>query len=122
VGISLSRYFWLTSLLSVGVGCSFLMLGSCSNAVLQARSEPALKGRVVSLYSMMFLGMSPLGGMLLGWLAEARGAPLALFTGGTLCLAVAAAVIAFPGFLRGADSRLGVDNVGHLPKPTRHEP
>jgi MFS family permease len=109
LGLGLSRAYWLSCLMAMGTGCCYLVLGACVNTVLQARSRPGMRGRVVSLYSMLGLGMFPLGGMLLGWLADARGAPFALGLGGAACLGLAALLWLLPGLMRGADARLGPD-------------
>ena len=49
----------------------------------------ALRGRVMSLYSMMFMGMAPLGALLAGSLAELVGAPGTVGGGGVLCMVAA---------------------------------
>jgi MFS family permease len=45
-----------------------------------------LRGRVMSIYSMLFLGMSPLGSLLAGWLADRIGAPVTVAIGGFVSL------------------------------------
>ncbi len=109
LGLSLSRTYWLSCLMAMGIGCCYLVLGSCVNTVLQARSLKEMRGRVVSLYSMLGLGMFPLGGMFLGWLADAKGSPYATRLGGIACLGLAALLWMLPALTREADSRLGPD-------------
>ena len=48
-----------------------------------------LRGRVMSAYSMMFLGMAPFGALFAGLLANRFGAPLTVALGGVVCIAVA---------------------------------
>ena len=109
VGMSFSHTFWLTGLMAMGLGCFYLMLGTCVNTVLQARSQPGMKGRVVSFYSMLGLGMFPLGGLLMGWLADAVDTPLPLRLGGAACVAITLFLLFMPRLVSGADSRLEPD-------------
>jgi MFS family permease len=48
-----------------------------------------LRGRVMAVYSMMFLGMAPFGALIAGWIAEHLGAPRTVALGGAVCLAAA---------------------------------
>jgi hypothetical protein len=50
----------------------------------------ALRGRVMAVYSMMFMGMAPPGSLLAGWAADRIGAPTTVLIGGTVCVAAAA--------------------------------
>jgi MFS family permease len=84
---SLSRTFWLSVLLLVPVGASVMIQMASSNTLLQAMVPDGLRGRVMSLYSMMFLGMSPFGSFFAGYLAERVGAPVTVALGGTICFA-----------------------------------
>jgi MFS family permease len=74
-----------------------LVVGACSvtflalgNATLQLASEPAMRGRVMSLWSVAFLGSTPVGGPLVGLIAEHLGARYGLATGGLAAVAAAA--------------------------------
>lgn len=62
---------------------------AASNTLLQMMVPDALRGRVMSLYSMMFMGMAPLGSLLAGSLAEVIGAPGTVAGGGALCMLAA---------------------------------
>ena len=64
-----------------------------SNTLIQAMVPDALRGRVMSVYSMMFMGMAPFGALFAGWLAEHLGAPRTVALGGFVCV-VAATVFA----------------------------
>jgi len=107
--MSFSHAFWLTGLMAMGLGCFYLMLGACVNTVLQARSQPGMRGRVVSFYSMLGLGMFPLGGLLMGWLADAVDTPFALRLGGTACVVITLVLLFVPRLISGADSNLEGD-------------
>ncbi|WP_049576664.1 MFS transporter [Streptomyces sp. SBT349] len=74
-----------------------------ANIGLQLNSDPAMRGRVLSLMMMVFVGGSPFGGPLTGWLCDTFGARVGLLTGGAVCAAAAlgvALVLARIGGLR----------------------
>ena len=54
---------------------------ACSNTLIQAMVPDALRGRVMAVYSMMFMGMAPFGALLGGALADRLGAPITVATG-----------------------------------------
>jgi MFS family permease len=83
---SFSRHFWLSFALLVPVGFGMMVQMGASNTLLQVMSPDRLRGRVMSLYSMMFIGMAPIGALLGGALAARIGAPLTVGIGGTACL------------------------------------
>jgi MFS family permease len=60
-----------------------------SNTVLQTIVDDDKRGRVMSLYTMAFIGMSPIGSLVLGWAASRIGAPTAIAIGGGICLLAA---------------------------------
>jgi MFS family permease len=68
------------------VGFSMIIQISTSNTLVQAMVPDALRGRVMAVYSMMFLGMAPLGALLAGWLAERVGAADTVALGGAGCI------------------------------------
>ena len=59
-----------------------MMQFTATNTLIQAMVPDQLRGRVMSLYAMMFLGMSPLGSLLAGALADHIGAPVTVAIGG----------------------------------------
>ena len=61
------------------------------NSALQLALEPRMRGRVMSLYSIVFLGSTPIGAPLVGWLAEALGPRAGLVAGAAAALIAAAA-------------------------------
>jgi MFS family permease len=91
IAFSLSRSFWLSAAILHLVGAAMIVQMATSNAFLQLLAPPALRGRVVSLYTLMFLGMAPFGSLLSGLLAKLWGTPVAVGLGGAACLATALA-------------------------------
>ena len=87
IAFSFSRTFWLSALLLIPVGGALMVEMAASNTLLQAMVPDTLRGRVMALYSMMFMGMAPFGALFAGWLAERAGAPMAVAIGGVVCVA-----------------------------------
>lgn len=81
-----SRHFWLSIILLAPVGCSMMVQMASSNTLIQSMVPDRLRGRVMALYSMMFLGMAPFGALLSGVLANLVGAPLTVAIGGAVCI------------------------------------
>ncbi|HZP02827.1 MAG TPA: MFS transporter [Terriglobia bacterium] len=84
---SLSRSFLLSLLLLLPAGFCMLLQMSSSNTLIQTMVPDALRGRVMSVYSMMFMGMAPFGSLLAGAVANRLGAPATVALGGTVCIA-----------------------------------
>jgi MFS family permease len=85
-----SHNFWLSTALLVPVGFCMMLQMSSSNTLIQAMVPDHLRGRVMAVYSMMFMGMAPFGALLGGALADRLGAPLTVSMGAIACLGGAA--------------------------------
>ena len=83
---SLSRSFWLSAVLLVPVGYAMMFQMAASNTLVQAMVPDRLRGRVMAVYSMMFMGMAPFGALLAGSLANYLGAPNTIAAGGAVCI------------------------------------
>jgi MFS family permease len=84
---SLSRSFWLSAALLLPVGFSVMVEMASSNTLIQSLVPDSLRGRVMAVYSMMFMGMAPFGSLLAGALAQHLGAPATVAAGGVVCMA-----------------------------------
>jgi MFS family permease len=71
------------------VGAASIAFMSTGNATLQLQADPAMRGRVMSLWFVAFQGSTPIGGPLVGWLIALGGARIGLGVGGVACLLVA---------------------------------
>ena len=71
------------------VGASAVTFAAGVNSTLQLEVEPAMRGRVMALYSVVFLGSTPIGGPLVGWLAETAGPRSGLLLAAAAALAAA---------------------------------
>ena len=77
---SFSTSFWLSCALLLPAGYSMMLQMACSNTLIQTIVPDHLRGRVMSLYSMMFMGMAPFGAFFGGTLAHRIGAPITVAT------------------------------------------
>ena len=84
---SMSHWFWLSMLLVVPAGFAMILQMASSNTLIQTMVPDELRGRVMAVYSMMFMGMAPFGALLSGAIAHHVGAPLTVRLGGIICLA-----------------------------------
>lgn len=71
-------------------GAASVVFSSTTNATIQLRAAPHMRGRVVALYIVAFMGSTPLGGPLVGAIGEQAGARAALAVGAIGCFAAAA--------------------------------
>lgn len=78
---ALSDIFWLSLVLLVLVGFCQMTHMASSNTLIQSMVSDVYRGRVMALYSMMFMGMAPFGALFSGMLAGAVGAPSAVIFG-----------------------------------------
>jgi MFS family permease len=83
---SFSTSFWLSAALLLPCGYSMMLQMACSNTLIQTIVPDHLRGRVMSLYSMMFMGMAPFGAFFGGALANRIGAPMTVAVGGIACV------------------------------------
>jgi MFS family permease len=78
----------------VPTGLFSILFISTANATLQLTASDEMRGRVMSLYAVVFLGSTPIGGPLVGWIAEVAGARIAFAVGGVATVIAACVVIA----------------------------
>jgi MFS family permease len=79
---SFSKSFWLSVLLLLPVGYFIMLQMASSNTLIQVMVPDVLRGRMMAVYSMMFMGMAPLGALLGGAMSDRLGAPLTVAIGG----------------------------------------
>lgn len=84
---SISHRFWISVILLLPVGYTIMLQMACSNTLIQVMVPDALRGRVMAVYSMMFMGMAPIGALLGGALADRLGAQLTVAIGGLASVA-----------------------------------
>ena len=90
---SVAPNVFLAGVLLVAVGVAVMLFLATANTTLQLNSDPAMRGRVMALYGLLFLGSTPVGGPLLGWISETWGPRVGLALGGAISLAAALAAV-----------------------------
>jgi MFS family permease len=93
VAFSLSRQLLLSMVLTAATAGAIIAFLSTCNSTIQAFTPDALRGRIMSLYTLALIGSGPLNALLAGALANALGAPMAIAISGAL-MAVSVALIA----------------------------
>jgi MFS family permease len=86
IGFGLSRVFWLSMLMVMIAGMGMMQGMAASNTVIQTIVSEDKRGRVMSYYTMAFVGMSPFGSLLAGSMAHAMGAPRTVMISGAVVL------------------------------------
>ncbi|MGW0829772.1 MFS transporter [Streptomyces prunicolor] len=104
--------YWLFALLMIPIGIFGLTVNVTANTAVQMGTDPAMRGRVMALFMMVFMGGTPVGAPIVGWITDAYG-PRASFALGGVIAALAAATIGVI-LARIGDLRLSFDwNHGH---------
>jgi len=86
IGFGLSRSFWLSMFMVLIAGMGMLQGMAVSNTVIQTIVSEDKRGRVMSYYTLAFLGMAPFGSLLAGTMAHKIGAPWTVAVNGfTFC-------------------------------------
>ena len=99
--------YWTFAIALIPVGLSALTLLTTANATVQMTVEPAMRGRVMALYMAIFMGTTPIGAPIVGWIGEAWGPRWTILFGALVSLAAATAAILF--LMRVNKVRIGYD-------------
>ena len=84
--------YWAFLLLLVPTGLSVVMYTTAANSATQLGTDPQIRGRVMGVYMLVFLGGAPIGSPLIGWVAEQFGPRMSLISGGVVSAVAAIAV------------------------------
>lgn len=87
IAFSFSRSIWISLLLMPITGAAMIVEMAGSNTILQTLVEDDKRGRVMSFFTMCFMGMVPIGSLISGALADRIGAPLTVMFGGIIVIA-----------------------------------
>jgi MFS family permease len=99
--LAFNRSLYAAGALVFLIGFALICFLATANTLLQTSTPDALRGRVMSLYSLILIGLTPVGSLWAGAVAKAAGAPAAIATGAALILIVAAsAALRYPAFRR----------------------
>ena len=89
IAFALSRNLWLSMFALMCAGFGIMVTTAAMNTVIQTLVEENMRGRVMALYTMAFIGLSPVGGLMGGALADRVGAPVTGAIGGVCCIGLA---------------------------------
>lgn len=87
--MTLMPSYLLYAIACVPVGLAALTMMTAANATIQITTEPAMRGRVMALYMMVFMGATPIGSPIVGWIGETFGARWSIGIGSIASLLVA---------------------------------
>jgi MFS family permease len=90
IAFSFSKMLWLSVPFLVVAGFGMMVLFASSNTVIQTLVDDEMRGRVMSFYTMCFLGTAPFGSLLAGTLSAKIGAPHTVLASGVCCALAAA--------------------------------
>jgi len=100
--------------LAVAMGMAMTIFLARTNSTLQLAADSAMRGRVMALYGLLFLGSTPVGGPIVGWVSETWGARAGIALGGIASL-LAATATAAPELWRRWQAGGGAGLVGRRP-------
>ncbi|WP_262505380.1 MFS transporter [Streptomyces sp. TRM68367] len=83
---------WMFALFMVPLGLFGMTVNVTTNTHIQMSTDPGMRGRVMALYMMVFLGGSPVGAPIVGWVTDTYGARVGLAAGGAVAAAAAAVI------------------------------
>ncbi|MEU6174451.1 MFS transporter [Streptantibioticus parmotrematis] len=111
---------WLFAGLLVVVGVFGITINTTANSSVQLATDPAMRGRVMSLFMMVFVGGTPLGGPLVGWITDRYGPRVGFSLGGLVSALSGLAIAAI--LMRAGDMRVRVDRRGVALVPRQRAP
>jgi MFS family permease len=89
-GFAVSRQMWLSCATLFVAGFAVMLQVGASNTLIQSMVPDHLRGRAMSVYSMMYIGIGPFGAMVAGFAADGFGARFTILAGAVVCLAASA--------------------------------
>jgi MFS family permease len=106
IGAAIAPTLAVEMLVLIPVGAAGIAFTAMANGVIQTECAPEMRGRVAALFAVAFLGSTPIGGPIIGWVSEQLGPRAGLWVGGLATLAVTAAAIAGVRRHRDAPARI----------------
>lgn len=89
IALALSPNIIFAYVFGVGVGVASITFMTTSTAIVQLRADPSMRGRVLALQAIVFLGSTPIGGPIIGWVSQQFGARWGVMIGGIGAVAAA---------------------------------
>ncbi|MGW2011898.1 MFS transporter [Streptomyces nigrescens] len=126
IAAALAPSFWVFAALLVLIGTVGLTINVTANSSVQMATDPLMRGRVMSLFMMVFVGGTPLGAPLVGWITDSFGPRIGFMAGGAVSLAAAVLIgliLARVGGLRlKIDLRRGHQHLVFVPRGPAPDP
>jgi MFS family permease len=112
IAIGASSSLLVAFLVAVPLGIGGAGFIACSNAIVQPRTPPPMRGRVLALQSTAFLGSTPIGAPITGWVGDHIGAGWSIAYGGVISLVTVGLLAAMPRFAQRARTMPAAEAVG----------
>jgi MFS family permease len=90
---ALSEVYWLSAASLAGSGFFMIIFFATANTSVQTRVPDELRGRVMGIYSLAFLGLTPFGSLIAGAIARAKGATFTVALGAIICIVAGLVVL-----------------------------
>ena len=94
IAVGLMPSFALVAIFLVPLGLANITFSTAANSSVQLASAPEMRGRVMGIYMLVFVGGTPFGAPLVGWISQELGARWGLIAGGAISLAAGGVVLA----------------------------
>jgi MFS family permease len=98
--------YWLFAISLIPVGLSSLTMMTAANATIQLTTAPEMRGRVMALYMAIFMGGTPVGAPIIGWIGQAFGARYTILLGGVLSIVTAFAAVFWLQYSQGLQMKI----------------
>ena len=106
--------YWSFAIALIPVGLSSLTLMTAANATIQLSTAPAMRGRVMALYMAIFMGGTPVGAPIIGWVGQTFGARYTILIGGAAAIVTAGAAVLWLRYAQGVKVRYRWADHPHL--------
>ena len=114
--------YWAFLLLLLPTGLSVVLYTTAANSATQLGTDPRMRGRVMGVYMLVFLGGAPIGSPLIGWIAEQFGPRMSLISGGLVSAIAAIAAGVVLSHLTGTGMRDGLRTLAPYRGGVRRSP
>ena len=92
---ALAKVYWLSAAALAGSGFFMIIFFATANTSVQTRTPDELRGRVMGIYALAFLGLTPFGSILAGAIAHVASASFAVSLGAIICIVAGLAMMKF---------------------------
>jgi MFS family permease len=117
----LMPFYWSFLFLLIPTGLALVLYTTAANSAIQLGTKPQMRGRVMGVYMLVFLGGAPIGSPLVGWIAEQYGPRMSLIAGGVVSALAAVVVGLVLSRITGTTVRDGLRPLTQL-RPSLHRP